>query len=173
MINFLLPTQAAGLFSQLNIYRPSFELYDSLEMCGMFSAMGFKILIRLWFIQTWSYSHLLNQVKIARYKNDCVITHIHTTSSFLVLFIASFAFDTLVWFTAALLTVLRHTFCNKRPNHTTTTYWIHLLQITCYMCCNWIYIVSEVQPYISMQNRHSSLTIWKPKGRLIKNCANG
>ena len=49
-------------------------------------------------------------------KSLCVITDIHTTLSFLVLFIASFAFDTFVSFTAALLTVLRHTFYNK-PNY--------------------------------------------------------
>ena len=68
-------------------------------------------------------------------KSLCVITDIHTASSFLVLFKPSFAFDTLVWFAAALLTVLRYTFCNKRPYHTTTTYSLnifianHMLQV--------------------------------------------
>ena len=40
-----------------------------------------------------------------------------TTSSFLVLFIASFAFDAFVWFTTALFAVLRHAYWKPKTHH--------------------------------------------------------
>ena len=63
------------------------------------------------------------------------ITYKHTASSFLVLFITSFAFDAFVWFTTAFLTVLRHAYCKTRPHHiinmnSTNIFIIHKSHIT-------------------------------------------
>ena len=87
------------------------------------------------------YKHGLIRICSIKWKSSmrkslCVITYIHTTSSFLVLFIARFAFDTFVWFTAALLTVLRHALCNKRSYHITNTYSLNTL-ITNHMLRGW------------------------------------
>ena len=47
------------------------RLFHWLKLCDMFSAHEFNIEIRFWSIQTWPYSHLLNQVEIVRCEYPC------------------------------------------------------------------------------------------------------